>query len=79
MITLGATVVDGRVALVAAVNDRCRELGLTANAVLQSALPAIGGRGGGKDDIAQGGGTDVAGLEQSFRDVAVAVESFSQA
>jgi len=79
VITLGATVADGRIALVAAVNDRCRELGLTANAVLQSALPAIGGRGGGKDDIAQGGGTNVAGLEQSFRDAAAAVESFSQA
>jgi alanyl-tRNA synthetase len=69
---VGASVEDGRVALVSVVNDRARELGLTAKALLDSALPAVDGRGGGKDDIAQGGGTKPAGLDDAF----AAVQSY---
>ena len=70
---LGASVDDGRIALVSVVNDRARELGLTAKALLDAALPAIDGRGGGKDDIAQGGGTRVEGLDDAFAAVQAAV------
>jgi alanyl-tRNA synthetase len=66
---IGAAVDDGRVALVSVVNERCRELGLTARDVLQAALPAVDGRGGGKEDIAQGGGTQVDGIDRGFEDV----------
>jgi alanyl-tRNA synthetase len=66
---IGAAVADGRVALVSVVNERCRELGLTAKEVLDAALTAVEGRGGGKDDIAQGGGTRVDGVDRAFDDV----------
>jgi alanyl-tRNA synthetase len=70
---LGASVEDGRVALVGVVNDRARELGLTAKALLDAALPAVDGRGGGKDDIAQGGGTRPEGLDDAFAAAQAAV------
>jgi alanyl-tRNA synthetase len=70
---IGATIDDGRVALVSVVNDRARELGLTAKALLDAALPAVDGRGGGKDDIAQGGGTRPEGLDDAYAAVHAAV------
>ena len=51
-----------RVTLVAAVNDAGRARGLSANTVLREAAAAVGGKGGGKDDVAQGGGSDPAGI-----------------
>lgn len=74
---LGAAVEDGRVALVSVVNDRARELGLTARALLDSALPAVEGRGGGKDDIAQGGGTRADGLDDAFSAAQAAVAALA--
>jgi alanyl-tRNA synthetase len=74
---VGASVEDGRVALVSVVNDRARELGLTAKALLDAALPAVDGRGGGKDDIAQGGGTRADGLEDAFVAVQAAVAALA--
>ncbi|MFZ8978552.1 MAG: alanine--tRNA ligase [Candidatus Nanopelagicales bacterium] len=74
---LGAAVEDGRVALVSVVNDRARELGLTARALLDSALPAVEGRGGGKDDIAQGGGTRADGLDDAFAAAQAAVAALA--
>ncbi|MBC7680639.1 MAG: alanine--tRNA ligase, partial [Pseudorhodobacter sp.] len=55
-----------RVTLVAAVNDAGRARGLSANALLREAAPAVGGKGGGKDDVAQGGGTDAAGIGRAL-------------
>ena len=55
-----------RVTLVAAVNDAGRALGLSANAVLREAAAAVGGKGGGKDDVAQGGGSDAAGIPDAL-------------
>jgi alanyl-tRNA synthetase len=49
-------VVDGRPTVVVAVNDAGRERGLRAGAIVLAAAGALGGRGGGKDDVAQGGG-----------------------
>ncbi len=55
-----------RVTLVAAVNEAGRARGLSANAVLREAAGAVGGKGGGKDDVAQGGGSDVAGIPDAL-------------
>jgi len=55
-----------RVSLVAAVNDAGRARGLSASAVLREAAPAVDGRGGGKDDLAQGGGTNPAGIPDAL-------------
>jgi alanyl-tRNA synthetase len=55
-----------RVTLVAAVNDAGRARGLSANAVLREVAPAVDGKGGGKDDVAQGGGTNTAGIGRAL-------------
>jgi alanyl-tRNA synthetase len=49
-------VTDGRPTIVVAVNDAGRANGLRAGALVLAAAGALGGRGGGKDDVAQGGG-----------------------
>ncbi len=63
---IGAAVSDGKVALVAAVNNMARESGLSARELLTAAMPHVSGRGGGKDDLAQGGGTSPEGLPDAF-------------
>ncbi len=45
-----------RPTVVVAVNDAARARGLAAGRLVQAAAGALGGRGGGKDDVAQGGG-----------------------
>jgi alanyl-tRNA synthetase len=55
-----------RVTLVAAVNARGRARGLSANDLLREAAPAVGGKGGGKEDVAQGGGSDPAGITEAL-------------
>ncbi|MGP9536910.1 alanine--tRNA ligase [Brachybacterium sp. AOP43-C2-M15] len=47
---------DGRAALVVATNAAARDRGLAAGTILRGAAEAMGGRGGGKPDMAQGGG-----------------------
>ena len=47
---------DGKVAMVVATNASAREQGIAAGALLKDAAQAMGGRGGGKPDLAQGGG-----------------------
>jgi alanyl-tRNA synthetase len=63
-----------RPTVVIAVNDAGRARGLAAGALVQAAAGALGGRGGGKDDVAQGGGTPLGEnatqvIEESFRTV----------
>jgi alanyl-tRNA synthetase len=55
-----------RVTLVAAVNDAARARGLSANAVLREVASAVDGKGGGKDDVAQGGGTNAGGIARAL-------------
>src|SRR6266567_101670 len=56
----GVVVVAGvpadRPVVVVAVNDAARKAGLAAGALVLPAAEVLGGRGGGKDDVAQGGG-----------------------
>ncbi|MGI8645158.1 MAG: alanine--tRNA ligase, partial [Nocardioides sp.] len=59
-------VADGRVAVVAAVNDQARERGVSANALVRAIGPLVGGQGGGKDDVAQGGGTDASRVDEAL-------------
>jgi alanyl-tRNA synthetase len=51
--------------VVAALNDRARELGLSANELVRAIGPLVGGKGGGKADVAQGGGTDTSRLDEA--------------
>src|SRR4051794_1810791 len=57
---------DGKVSVVTATNDAARARGLSANAVLRELAPVLGGRGGGKDDLAQGGGTDASRIDEAL-------------
>lgn len=72
---IGASVLDDKVALVAAVNSAGQQAGLSADAMLKLALPHVGGRGGGKPDVAQGGGTQVSGLDAALAAVISGLKS----
>ncbi|MFL6075425.1 MAG: alanine--tRNA ligase [Mycobacteriales bacterium] len=55
-----------RVNLVIAVNERARSLGLSARALLAAVAPAVGGKGGGSDEMAQGAGSRPAGVDDAI-------------
>ncbi|MDO9378559.1 MAG: alanine--tRNA ligase [Nocardioidaceae bacterium] len=57
---------DGKAACVVAVNDAGREAGVSAGDLVRVALEPLGGRGGGKADVAQGGGTDNGAVPQAL-------------
>jgi alanyl-tRNA synthetase len=57
----------GKVSLVAALNAAAVDRGLSAGDLIKAAAPAVGGRGGGKPDVAQGGGTDPAGIPAALQ------------
>ncbi len=57
---------DGKVAAVATVNDTGQRAGLAARDVLAAALPLVDGRGGGKADVAQGGGGNPSGIDDAL-------------
>jgi alanyl-tRNA synthetase len=62
-----ASETGGKVALVAALSPAAVERGLSAGDLIKTAAPAVGGRGGGKPDVAQGGGTDPAGIPAALQ------------
>src|SRR3954452_20850350 len=66
-VVLLASEAGGKVALVAALNQGAVERGLSAGELIKSAAPHAGGRGGGKPDVAQGGGTDPAGIPAALK------------
>ncbi len=57
---------DTKVSVVAAVNDEARARGVSANALVGAIGPLVGGRGGGKDDVAQGGGSDASRIDEAL-------------
>jgi alanyl-tRNA synthetase len=72
-----------RPAIVVAVNDAARALGIFAGALIGTATAALGGRGGGRDDIAQGGGAALNGpadraLADAFEAVRVVIDGISR-
>ncbi|MGH3385104.1 MAG: alanine--tRNA ligase [Nocardioidaceae bacterium] len=56
----------GKPALVVALNEPAREWGLSAGDLIKTPSGLLGGSGGGKDDIAQGGGTDVSKVDEAL-------------
>jgi alanyl-tRNA synthetase len=67
VVVLFSTASDGaKVSFVVATTAAARERGLAAGALVPSFAPAIGGRGGGKPDLAQGGGTDPSGVSPAI-------------
>ena len=55
-VVVTAGVPADRPAIVVALNDAARATGLRAGELIRTATAVLGGRGGGRDDIAQGGG-----------------------
>ncbi|HEU4811765.1 MAG TPA: alanine--tRNA ligase [Nocardioides sp.] len=71
VVIIGAA--DGKVSVVAAVNDEARSRGVSANDLVRAVGPLVGGKGGGKDDVAQGGGTDTSRIDEALAAVATEV------
>ena len=65
-VVVGASVSGDKVAFIALTNDESRAKGLSAREALAVALAEVDGRGGGKDDIAQGAGTKPDALDAAF-------------
>ena len=68
---------DGKAAIVAALNDAAQARGLAAGDLVRAAAPFLGGKGGGKADLAQGGGTDVSRIDEALAAVTAAVAQHS--
>ena len=66
---VGAAIADGAASLVVACTPAAIASGVTAKDVMAVANERLGGRGGGKEDMAQGGGADPTQLEAAFEDV----------
>jgi alanyl-tRNA synthetase len=68
-VLVGMSTSEGKVSAVTGASAEAIALGVTAKDMLQAVAPAIDGRGGGKDEFAQGGGTNAAGIPNAFRAV----------
>ena len=68
-----ASVADGKVSMVCAATAAAVEAGVSANDLLKAAAAHVDGRGGGKPDLAQGGGTNASGLTAALAAVQAAL------
>ncbi len=57
---------DGKVSVVAATNDEAQSRGQSANELVRAIGPLVGGKGGGKADVAQGGGADTSRVDEAL-------------
>ena len=58
--------VDSKIALIVATSSRARELGVSSGNLVKVASGILGGGGGGKDNIAQGGGPETSKLKEAI-------------
>ena len=65
-------------ALVVATTAGAREAGIKAGALVGVGAPVLGGKGGGKDDLAQGGGTDASQAAAALSAIVAAVAAGGQ-
>jgi alanyl-tRNA synthetase len=65
-IIVAAVVEDDKASVVTATDSAARESGVAANAILQSVMVHLEGKGGGNAEMAQGGGSKVSGLDAAF-------------
>jgi alanyl-tRNA synthetase len=57
---------DGTVSFVVATNEAARSRRISANDVVRALASPVGGKGGGKDDLAQGGGNNPDGVPEAL-------------
>jgi len=72
VICLGSSM-DGKVTLVASVSKDLTKR-IQAGKLVQEMAPLVGGKGGGRPDLAQGGGTDASRLDEALARVAGLIE-----
>lgn len=65
-VLLGADVESGKAIMVAAGSDGAVANGFDAGRIVREMAPSVGGRGGGKAAMAQGGGDDASGLDAAL-------------
>ena len=58
--------VDSKIALIVATSSKARELGVSSGNLVKVASGILGGGGGGKDNIAQGGGPETSKLKEAI-------------
>ena len=61
-----AEAADGSVPFVVAANQAAQDAGIRASDLVTAVAGAVGGRGGGKADLAQGSGKDPSGIEAAL-------------
>jgi alanyl-tRNA synthetase len=59
-------VVDGKVSVVAACNELAQQRGIAAGDLVKAVGPLLGGKGGGRADVAQGGGSDTSRIDDAL-------------
>jgi len=64
VVVIGTT--DGKVSVVAAVNEEAQSRGQSASELVRAIGPLVGGKGGGKADVAQGGGSDASRIDEAL-------------
>ena len=75
MVALFSSDDAGKVAFVVATTAAARDQGLAAGKLIPTFAQAVGGRGGGKPDLAQGGGTEPAGIPAAIQALREAVRA----
>jgi len=66
VVVLLAEGAEGGVPFVVAANQSAQDAGIRANDLVGAVATAVGGRGGGKPDLAQGSGKDPAGIDAAL-------------
>ena len=66
---IGSTVADGVTAIIVACTPAAVQAGARAGEIVTTMNARMGGRGGGKDDMAQGGGGDPTRIDAAIADV----------
>ena len=59
VVVLGTNTDDGQVQFIAAVSDSLIQRGINAGEIIRSISALTGGKGGGRPNMAQGGGKDI--------------------
>ena len=57
---------EDKVSIVTTVGSKGRDSGIKANEIVQAAALVLGGRGGGKEDFAQGSGTNIQKIKETI-------------
>ena len=65
VIVLGAAI-DGKVTLIASATDSAVKRGVMAGNIIREIAPIVGGKGGGRPNMAQAGGTDISSIEAAL-------------